>query len=146
MKIKIINGPNLALLGKREPDIYGNNKLADIMQTAINHGKKLNAEIEAFQSDEEGAIVKYIGNCIGNTDGIIINPAAYTHTSVALRDAIKASALPCVEVHLSNTLARESFRHTSLTAGVCIGQIMGFGSYSYLLALDGLVEYLKNTN
>ena len=142
MKIIIINGPNLALLGKREPDVYGNDGLSKIMNKVIARGKKLNVEIETFQSDVEGELVRYIGECMENADGIIINPAAYTHTSVALRDAIKASGLPCIEVHLSNTMAREEFRHTSLTAAVCIGQIMGFGSDSYILALDGLTSLL----
>ncbi|MCK5528734.1 MAG: type II 3-dehydroquinate dehydratase [Kiritimatiellae bacterium] len=144
MKIKIINGPNLALLGKREPDVYGEDGLDKIMKDTTARGKELNIEVETFQSDIEGELVNYIGKCIGNTDGLIINPAAYTHTSVALRDAIKASDLPCVEVHLSNTMAREEFRHTSLTAGVCIGQIMGFGANSYILALEGLAKTLTN--
>lgn len=144
MKINIINGPNLALLGKREPEVYGEDGLNKIMEQTIARGKELNIEVETFQSDIEGELVNYIGKCIGNTDGLIINPAAYTHTSVALRDAIKASDLPCVEVHLSNTMAREEFRHTSLTAGVCVGQIMGFGANSYILALEGLVTTLNN--
>lgn len=144
MKVKIINGPNLALLGKREPGIYGKDGLNEIMRNVIDHGKKRNIEIETFQSDVEGELVNYIGKCIGNTDGIIINPAAYTHTSVAIRDAISASKLPCVEIHISNTMAREEFRHTSLTAGVCIGQIMGFGAEGYILALDGLISHLIN--
>ena len=144
MKINIINGPNLALLGKREPEVYGEDGLNKIMEQTIARGKELNIEVETFQSDIEGELVNYIGKCMGNTDGLIINPAAYTHTSVALRDAIKASDLPCVEVHLSNTMAREEFRHTSLTAGVCVGQIMGFGANSYILALEGLVTTLNN--
>ena len=144
MKINIINGPNLALLGKREPEIYGKDGLNQIMSKVILRGKELNVEIETFQSDVEGELVRYIGECMGNTDGLIINPAAYTHTSVAIRDAIKASGLPCVEVHLSNTMSREKFRHTSLTAGVCVGQIMGFGADSYILALDGLTSLLTN--
>ena len=144
MKIKIINGPNLALLGKREPEVYGKNGLNQIMSKVIARGKELNIEIETFQSDVEGELVHYIGKCMDNTDGIIINPAAYTHTSVALRDAIKASCLPCVEVHISNTMAREEFRHTSLTAGVCVGQIMGFGADSYIIALEGLKRMLNN--
>ncbi len=143
MKIKIINGPNLALLGKREPEVYGKDGLNEIMKQVIARGKELNIEIETFQSDIEGELVQYIGKCMSSADGIIINPAAYTHTSVALRDAIKATGLPCVEVHLSNTMAREEFRHTSLTAGVCVGQIMGFGANSYILALEGLTAQLN---
>jgi len=113
------------------------------MAHVVARGRELDVAVELFQSDEEGTLVTRIGESGAGVDGIIINPAAYTHTSVALRDAIKACGVPCVEVHLSNTLARESFRHTSLTAGVCIGQIMGFGGNSYVLALEGLVGVLK---
>lgn len=144
MKILVINGPNLALLGQREPEVYGRLSLDDIVARVMARGAELGVEIETFQSDEEGVLVKRIGtSTAAGIDGIVINPAAYTHTSVALLDAIKACGLPCVEVHISNTHARESFRHTSLTAGVCLGQIMGFGACSYTLALDGLVNFLK---
>ena len=144
MKILVINGPNLNLLGQREPDVYGSETLADIESKTRLAAAALDVELDAFQSNEEGALVTTIGQAAGVYDGIIINPAAYTHTSIALRDAIKASGVPCVEVHLSNTHARESFRHTSLTAPVCIGQIMGFGGKGYLLALEGLVEKLRS--
>ena len=144
MKILVINGPNLNLLGQREPDVYGSETLADIESKTRQAAAALDVELDAFQSNEEGALVTTIGQASGVYDGIIINPAAYTHTSVALHDAIKASGVPCVEVHLSNTHARESFRHTSLTAPVCIGQIMGFGGKGYLLALEGLVEKLRS--
>ncbi len=139
-RIKIINGPNLGLLGLREPETYGTQTLADIMQAAQQHAETLGFQVETFQSDIEGELVSAIGATIGTCDGIIINPAAYTHTSVAIRDAIAATALPCVEVHLSNVHAREEFRHISLTVPVCIGQILGFGGYGYCLALDALAQ------
>jgi 3-dehydroquinate dehydratase-2 len=144
MKILILNGPNLDLLGRREPGIYGRNSLRSIMAKVAAGGKKLGAVVESFQSNEEGLLVTRIGAAPGRYDGIVINPAGYTHTSVAIRDALLACQLPCVEVHLSNTQAREEFRHRSLTAGVCIGQIMGFGERSYVLALEGLVAFLKD--
>ena len=143
MKILVLNGPNLNLLGKREPDIYGRTSLADILRQVKARGRKLGVTVDAFQSNEEGALVTKIGASIGEYDGIIFNPAAYTHTSVALRDALSATKIPCVEVHLSNIHAREEFRHRSLTAAACIGQISGFGAQSYELALEGLVEFLS---
>lgn len=143
MKISIINGPNLALLGTREPSIYGNETLSQIMDSVISHADEKGITIETFQSDIEGELVRYIGACRDQAQGLIINPAAYTHTSVAIRDAIAASGLPCIEVHLSNTHTRESFRHESLTVPVCIGQIMGFGGFGYILALDAMQAFLK---
>lgn len=142
MTILLVNGPNLKLLGTREPGIYGNETLQDIVNRAIAHARAKGAEVTAFQSDDEGALVEAIGAARGAYAGIIINPAAYTHTSVAVRDAISACGLPVVEVHLSNTHKRESFRHASLTAPVCIGQIMGFGGYGYVAAVDALLNYL----
>lgn len=142
MKILVINGPNLNLLGKREPEIYGSETLADIDGAVIAAAAEIGVEVDTYQSNEEGLLVTEIGSAVGNYDGIIINPAAYTHTSVALRDAIKACGLPVVEVHLSNTHSREEFRHNSLTAPVCVAQIMGFGGQGYILALKGLVEKL----
>lgn len=142
MKILVVNGPNLNLLGKREPGIYGTKKLADIMADLEKHAAALGVGIDTFQSNVEGRLVDRIGRSMGKYDGIVINPAAYTHTSVAIRDAVQATGLPCVEVHLSNVHAREEFRHTSLTAPVCIGQICGFGATSYILGLDALVDYL----
>jgi 3-dehydroquinate dehydratase II len=144
MKIIVINGPNLNLLGKREPDIYGAESLDDMMARVKQRGKEIKVDVESVQSNEEGTLVTKIGETSGKYDGIIINPAAYTHTSVALRDAILACKVPCVEVHLSNIYSREEFRHKSLTAAACIGQISGFGATSYLLALDGLVSHLKS--
>jgi len=145
MTIRIVNGPNLALLGTREPGIYGNETLDDIVRAATRHAAGLGVAVDHIQSDVEGELVRAIGASRTTCAGLIINPAAYTHTSVALRDAISACGLPCVEVHLSNTLRREPFRHQSLTAPVCIGQIMGFGGHGYLLALDALVHHLKET-
>ena len=144
MKILVINGPNLHLLGQREPDVYGAVTLADIEKAVADRAAELGVELDTFQSNEEGVLVTKIGESGGSYDGLIINPAAYTHTSVALRDAIKACGLPCVEVHLSNTHTREEFRHTSLTVAVCVGQVMGFGGKGYILALDGLVEVLRS--
>ena len=143
MKILILNGPNLGRLGAREPRTYGTETLDRIMARARQSGVELGVEVDWFQSDEEGVLVTRIGDAHRKYDGLIFNPAAYTHTSVALRDALQACTLPCVEVHLSNTHAREEFRHRSLTAAACIGQIMGFGGMSYVLALDGLVHYLR---
>ena len=140
MKILVINGPNLGLLGRREPEIYGRLTLADIEAMLRHEAERLGVTLEFFQSDIEGELVQRIGQAAGRVDGLIINPAAYTHTSVALRDAIAACGLPCIEVHLTNTAAREPFRRESLTAPVCLGQIAGFGADSYRLALDALVR------
>ena len=139
-KILLLNGPNLALLGTREPEIYGSTTLNDIVEAVKSAASQKGVEVTAIQSDEEGVLVNAIGKAREWADGIIINPAAYTHTSVALHDAIKASGLPTVEVHISNVYAREGYRHESLTAGVCIGQICGFGLKGYLLALEALLE------
>jgi 3-dehydroquinate dehydratase-2 len=143
MKILILNGPNLDLLGKREPDVYGHTTLEDMMQAVRARAVELGVDVVCEQSNDEGALVTRVGHCSENVDAIVINPAAYTHTSVALCDAIKACGVPCVEVHLSNIQARESFRHQSLTAGACIGQIAGFGGTSYLLGLEAVVDYLR---
>ncbi len=142
MKILTLNGPNLGLLGRREPSVYGGATLAEIMAELQSYGKRRDVAVDWFQSDNEGDLVKRIGESRGVYDGIIMNPAAFTHTSVALRDALQAVDVPCVEVHLSNTHAREPFRHVNFTAAACIGQIMGFGAMSYHLALDALVEYV----
>jgi len=143
MKILVLNGPNLNLLGKREPEIYGSRRLEDIMSELSHVASELGVEIKTFQSNEEGALVSRIQQGMDAVDGIIINPAGYTHTSVALRDALTACGIPCVEVHLSNPYAREDFRQKSLTVGACIGQICGFGGTGYKLALQALVEMLK---
>ena len=137
-RILLLNGPNLGLLGTREPEIYGRTTLADIVAMAKSAAADRGIALEAFQSDVEGELVAAIGRARGSFDGIILNPAAYTHTSVAIHDAIKASGVPTVEVHLSNIYAREGYRHESLTAGVCVGQICGFGPTGYILALEAL--------
>jgi 3-dehydroquinate dehydratase-2 len=145
MKVLVLNGPNLNLLGTREPEIYGSETLADIEQSVTGWAAGRGVTVEFRQSNHEGDLVSWIGATRGEFDGIVINPAAYTHTSLALGDALKAVAdvVPAVEIHLSNTHKREAIRHTSLTASACIGQIMGFGSYGYQLALDALIQSLK---
>lgn len=144
MKILLLNGPNLQLLGSREPDIYGKTTLGTIVSRVCELGRQLGLEVDAFQSNSEGELVSLIGGApAAGYAGIIINPAAYTHTSVAIRDAIAAAALPAVEVHLSNIMSRESFRHESLTAPVCIGVVAGFGALSYDLALRALAAKLS---
>jgi 3-dehydroquinate dehydratase-2 len=143
MNILIVNGPNLDLLGTRERDVYGTTTLADIEQRLRQEAATLGVTLAFFQSNAEGELVTRVGRSAQEFDGLIINPAGYTHTSVALRDAVKACGLPCVEVHLSNVFGREEFRHASMTAGVCLGQIAGFGACSYVLALQGLVAALQ---
>ena len=144
MKILLINGPNLQLLGVREPGIYGNDTLPAIVSRLRTLAEELGCELVDFQSNHEGAIVDRIGAALEEgVDGIVINPAAYTHTSVAIRDAIAAVKLPAVEVHLSNVQAREEFRNHSLTAPVCIGVVAGFGADSYGLALHALFSCLN---
>jgi 3-dehydroquinate dehydratase-2 len=142
-KILVIHGPNLNLLGAREPEVYGKTTLEDINKSIVELAKELKLEAEVFQSDHEGEIVQRIGQASKNFEGIVINPAAYTHTSVAIRDAVAACGLPAVEVHLSNIYAREEFRHKSLIAPVCKGQISGFGIESYLLALRAIKNLKK---
>lgn len=142
MRMLVLNGPNLKLLGTREPSIYGRETLEGIMRRLAVYAAEKGVQVDAVQSDDEGTLVAAIGAARGVYDGIVINPAAYTHTSVALRDALAACGVPAVEVHLSNTHKREAFRHVSLTAPVCVGQVMGFGGAGYLLALEGLVQYL----
>ena len=142
MKLLLLNGPNLRLLGTREPGIYGSFTLADAETLAKATAERLGATLDAYQSDIEGELVTAIGQARGVYDGIVINPAAYTHTSVALRDAISAAAVPTVEVHISNTHKREEFRHVSYTAPVCIAQLQGFGLTGYALAVEGLIAYL----
>jgi 3-dehydroquinate dehydratase-2 len=140
MKILILNGPNLNLLGQREPEVYGRLTLADVEARVRERALKLKVEVEFRQSNIEGELVNWIQSAKGNFDVIILNAASYTHTSVALRDAISAVAIPTIEVHISNVFAREEFRHTSLIAPVCRGQITGFGVNSYILALEAAVS------
>ncbi len=143
MKILILNGPNLNLLGTREPDKYGKMTLSDIENYVRTIAGQLNVEVDFYQSNIEGEIVNKIQAAKGEYDGIVMNPAAYTHTSVAIRDALLAVQIPTVEIHISNIHTREEFRKTSLTAPACIGQITGFGSNSYKLGLIAIVDYLK---
>ncbi len=143
MKIVVIQGPNLNMLGHREQNIYGPMKLEDIHTQMKNFAEQNGMEIEFFQSNLEGEIVDKIQECLGDADGIIINPAAYTHTSIAIRDAISAVQIPTVEVHLSNIYAREDFRHKSLTAPVCAGQVSGFGPFGYHMAMVAIVQIMN---
>ena len=135
MKVLFLNGPNLNLLGQRQPEIYGESTLADI-EAAVRSQAEGRAEIEFRQSNDEGALVTWVQEASGQTDVVVINAAGYTHTGVALRDAIAATDVPVVEIHLSNIHAREEFRHNSLIAPVCRGQICGFGTASYMLGLE----------
>ena len=140
-KILLINGPNLQLLGVREPSIYGNVTLPQIVDDLRQRASAQGVELMDFQSNSEGSIVDRIAEALADgTEGIIINPAAYTHTSVAIRDALAAVKIPAVEVHLSNVSSREDFRNRSLTAPVCRGVIAGFGAQGYRLALQALLE------
>jgi len=142
-KILVIHGPNLNMLGKREPDIYGAASLSDIDGSLMERAESLNIDLETFQSNHEGAIVEKIQAAMGNIDGLIINPAAYTHTSVAIRDAILLLDVPVIEVHLSNIYKRESFRHRSMIAGAASAQISGLGAYGYTAALEALVSQIS---
>jgi len=144
MRVLVINGPNLNLLGKREPGLYGHTTLEEIETRVTALGVDLGLKVEFVQSNSEGALIDAVQSATGRAAAIIINPAAYTHTSIALRDALKAVGLPAVEVHLSNIHAREEFRHTSLTAPVCRGVIAGFGADGYLLALRAVASLLAS--
>ena len=143
MKFLVINGVNLNLLGVREPEKYGNQTLSDVENFVKEEASKLNVEVDFYQSNIEGELVDKIQEAKGNYDGIVMNPAAYTHTSVAIRDALLAVQIPTIEVHISNIHTREEFRKTSLTAPACVGQLTGFGINSYKLGLIALVDYLN---
>lgn len=145
MKILLINGANLNMLGSREPEKYGSTTLKDIESGVIQRGNELGVQVDVWQSNHEGEIVDKIQSAKGVYDGILINAGGYTHTSVVIRDAIASVLIPTVEIHMTNIHAREEFRHTSLLSGVCIAQVVGFKELSYSLALEGLVNYLKNS-
>ena len=143
MKILILHGPNLNLLGTREPEIYGSMTLDDINKKMIELGKELSAEIKCSQSNHEGALIDALQDARTWANGVVFNPGGYTHTSVALRDAISAIVIPVIEVHLSNVYAREEFRQKSLVSAVCKGKVSGFGWRSYELGLRGLIDIIK---
>jgi 3-dehydroquinate dehydratase II len=144
VKILFLNGPNLNLLGAREPEVYGRDTLADIEKKVRDRARQAGTEIEFRQSNLEGELVAWIQEAKGNADAIVVNAAAYTHTSVALRDAISAVGIPTIEIHLSNVHAREEFRHKSVLAPVCKGLILGFGPMSYTLALEAAVNVISS--
>jgi 3-dehydroquinate dehydratase-2 len=146
LPLLVLHGPNLNLLGKREPGIYGVQTLESINALLTEAAHHLSAQLDIFQSNHEGALVDRIQAALGHQQGILINPGAYTHTSVAIRDAIAAVGLPTVEVHLSNIYQREAFRHHSYIAPVAIGQISGFGVESYRLGLQALVSHLNSNS
>ncbi len=140
--ILILHGPNLNLLGTREPDVYGRETLADINAMLIEHAQRLQVQVRCLQSNHEGELIDAIHKA--EETALLFNPGAFTHYSIALRDAVAAKGLPTVEVHLSNVHAREEFRHHSVIAPVCLGQIAGFGSYSYVVGLAALVHHLED--
>ena len=140
MKILVLNGPNLNLLGTREPGIYGSETYRDLLEKIAAHAQTRGVSVDCFQSNHEGALVDRIQEAYGNTDGIIINPGAYTHTSIALLDAVKAVGIPTVEVHISDVARREPFRSVSYIRAACVGSIIGHGTDGYLEAMDLLIE------
>ena len=143
-KILVIHGPNLNMLGTREPEKYGTSTLEEINTRLINHGKTIGLHVESFQSNHEGDIVEKIQLARASYNGLIINPAAYTHSSIAIRDAILLLDMPVIEIHLSNIYKRESFRHHSLMADVVTGQITGFGMKGYIMALDAIAGLIPS--
>ena len=146
MKIAVVHGPNLNLLGTREPEVYGRHTLTEVNQELAAVAVGLGVELQAYQSNGEGELIDFVHQVASETDGFIVNAGAYTHTSIALRDALVGVGRPFVEVHLSNTQAREPFRRRSLLAPKAVGAIMGFGVESYILGLNGLVSYLRRVS
>ncbi len=143
MKVLLLHGPNLNLLGTREPEIYGSLTLDDINKKMIALGKELNVEVTCEQSNHEGALIDVLQDARAWADGVVFNPGGYTHTSIALRDAISAIQIPVIEAHLSNVYAREELRHVSMISAVCKGKVVGFGWRSYELGLRGLIDIIK---
>jgi 3-dehydroquinate dehydratase-2 len=141
-RVLVLHGPNLNLLGSREPAVYGKDTLADVDRALTALGRELGLGVRCRQSNHEGELIDWIHGARGEFDAILLNPGGLTHTSVALRDAISSAGLPCVEAHLSNIHAREEFRHRSVTAGACVGAVIGFGKDSYLLGLRALAARL----
>lgn len=143
MRIAVVHGPNLNLLGQREPDVYGRATLAEVDRSLAALGEELGARVETFQANGEGALVDHVQEAAARADGFLVNAGAYTHTSIALRDALVGVGRPFVEVHLSNVFAREPFRHHSVLSDRAVGLVAGFGADSYLLALRALVAHLR---
>lgn len=143
MKLLVLNGPNLNLLGTREPSIYGSDSLTTIEAACVAHAQTLGVDVSFMQSNSEGVLIDHLHAARGAVDGVILNAGAYTHTSIALRDAISAVGLPVIELHLSNTHTREGFRHVSMLAPVCLGVIQGFGAAGYPLAITALQQHLQ---
>ena len=146
MKLQVLHGPNLNLLGTREPEVYGSVTLAEVDEAIRGVATELGVDVEIVQSNHEGALIDAVQQAAGTVAGYVVNAGGYTHTSVALRDALVASGHPFVEVHVSNVFAREAFRRESLLAAVAVGTVSGFGADSYTLAVRGLVRHLKETN
>jgi 3-dehydroquinate dehydratase II len=145
-RVLVLHGPNLQLLGRREVSIYGTTTLDSLNEALLSVAQELGLSLEIHQSNHEGLLLDRIGNAMGNIEALVINPGAYTHTSIALRDAISAVGVFTVEVHLSNIFARETFRHTSFVSGVCAGVISGFGTLGYQLALRSVAHHLQDKN
>lgn len=143
MRVLVVHGPNLNLLGTRQPEIYGQTTLAEIDAEVATRGEQLGVAVRSLQSNSEGALVDAVQGARNSADGILINPGGYSHTSVAIRDALLAVGLPAVEVHLSNPSAREEFRHVDLVAGACLGVVAGFGAGGYVVALEQLVLHIR---
>jgi len=146
MKILVLHGPNLNLLGTREPDVYGSLTMDEINAKLVELGRSLGTEVKCQQSNHEGVLIDALQDARTWADGIVFNPGGYTHTSVALRDAIAAVGVPTIEIHISNVHAREKFRHKSVIAPVCCGQITGFGQKSYILALEASIDVNADRN